>query len=89
MEKIDLEKLSLLACLEIEECRKQALNDELCSIITMVKRLPELYGECSIDRSNTMELREDIALPSLGREEFLSVVPNTAAGCILLPELLN
>ena len=59
-------------------------------IIQMVENLPDLDTEGSlVDPSNTMELRKDEVQPSFPRNEMLQNAPYTAAGCILIPKVVD
>ena len=59
-------------------------------IIQMVENLPDLDTQGSlVDPTNTMELRKDEVQPSFPRNEMLQNAPYTAAGCILIPKVVD
>ena len=56
----------------------------------LVENLPELTQEAKlVDENNTMELREDVAIPSLSRDDILMNAPQAAAGCIVMPKVVE
>ena len=59
-------------------------------IIEMVENLPDLNTEGAlVDPSDTMQLRKDEVQPSFPRDEMLKNAPNTAAGCIVIPRVVD
>ena len=56
----------------------------------MVEKLPELTSkESLLDPENTMELRPDVVQPSFPRDEMLKNAPETAAGCLMVPKVVE
>ncbi|MEG1782895.1 MAG: Asp-tRNA(Asn)/Glu-tRNA(Gln) amidotransferase subunit GatC [Oscillospiraceae bacterium] len=88
--EIDIKHIAKLARLSIPEEKVAKFQHEMEGIIEMVENLPELpAGGALVDESNTMELRKDEVVPSYSREEILRNAPNTAAGCILIPRVVD
>jgi two-component system sensor histidine kinase KdpD len=59
-------------------------------LIQMVENLPDLDTTGSlVDPTDTMELRKDEVQPSFPRAEMLQNAPYTAAGCILIPKVVD
>ena len=56
----------------------------------MVENLPEIDSKGALlDPSNQMELREDVVVPSMPRNELLSNVPHLVAGCVVVPKTVE
>lgn len=88
--EIDVRHIAKLAKLEIPEEEIPKMEQELSSIVSMVEKLPELVSkESLLDPENTMELRPDVVRPSFARDEMLSNAPDTAAGCLMVPKVVE
>ena len=88
--EIDVRHIAKLAKLEIPEDQIPKMEQELSSIVSMVEKLPELVSkESLLDRENTMELRPDVVHPSFARDEMLKNAPDTAAGCLMVPKVVE
>ncbi len=88
--EIDIMRIAKLARLSIPEEKVAKFQGEMQNIINMVENLPELDTEGSlVDPTDTMELRKDEVQPSFLRDEMLKNAPNTAAGCILIPKVVD
>ena len=88
--EININHIAKLARLSIPEEKKEKFTKDMEDIITMVEKLPELpSGGALIDPENTMELREDVIVPSAPRSEMLMNAPKTAAGCIVIPKVVD
>ena len=88
--EIDIKHIAKLARLSIPEEKVEKFQKEMENIINMVENLPELDTEGAlVDPTNTMELRKDEVQPSFPRDEMLKNAPNTAAGCILIPKVVD
>lgn len=84
---IDVKHIAKLARLSVNENEVAALEKEMGDILAMVENLPPLESkQALIDVNNTMQLREDEVVPSYPRDEMLKNVPQTAAGCIVVPK---
>ena len=88
--EIDIMRLAKLAKLSIPEDKVDEFRSKMEGIIQMVENLPDLDTEGSlIDPTDTMELRKDEVQPSFPRNEMLQNAPYTAAGCILIPKVVD
>lgn len=88
--EIDIMRLAKLAKLSIPEDKVEEFRSKMESIIQMVENLPDLDTEGSlVDPTDTMELRKDEVQPSFPRNEMLQNAPYTAAGCILIPKVVD
>ncbi len=83
-------RLCELSQLSLNDESEKRLAAQMGDIVDMIRHLPDIEEDYSpTDGIGEMTLRKDDITPSLSREEFLSVVPKTEAGCILLPHLKN
>ena len=88
--EIDILRLAKLAKLSIPEDKVDEFRKKMEDIIQMVENLPDLDTSGSlVDPTDTMELREDVVQPSSPRDEMLRNAPYTAAGCILIPKVVD
>lgn len=88
--EIDVRHIARLAKLDIPEEELPRMEQELSSIVSMVEKLPELASkESLLDPKNTMELRPDVVQPSFPRDEMLKNAPDTAAGCLMVPKVVE
>lgn len=88
--EIDIMRLAKLAKLSIPEDKVEEFRKKMEDIIRMVENLPDLDTEGSlVDPTDTMELRKDEVQPSFPRDEMLRNAPYTAAGCILIPKVVD
>ena len=88
--EIDIMRLAKLAKLSIPEEKVEEFQKKMEDIIQMVENLPDLDTQGSlVDPTNTMELRKDEVQPSFPRNEMLQNAPYTAAGCILIPKVVD
>ena len=88
--EIDIMRLAKLAKLSIPEEKVEEFQKKMEDIIQMVENLPDLDTEGSlVDPTDTMELRKDEVQPSFPRDEMLQNAPYTAAGCILIPKVVD
>ena len=88
--EIDIMRLAKLAKLSIPEDKVEEFRKKMEDIIQMDENLPDLDTQGSlVDPTNTMELRKDEVQPSFPRDEMLQNAPYTAAGCILIPKVVD
>lgn len=88
--QIDIKNVAKLARLHIDEDKLPKFEKEMQSILTMVENLPELPpSDIGLDKSNPMELRQDVMMPSLKRDEILKNAPQTMAGCVVVPKTVE
>ena len=88
--EIDIKHIAKLARLSIPEEKVEKFQKEMEGIIEMVENLPDLNTEGAlVDPRDTMQLRKDEVQPSFPRDEMLKNAPNTAAGCIVIPRVVD
>ena len=88
--EIDIMRLAKLAKLSIPEEKVEEFQKKMEDIIQMVENLPDLDTTGSlVDPTDTMELRKDEVQPSFPRDEMLQNAPYIAAGCILIPKVVD
>ncbi len=88
--KMDVRHIAKLARLKLPEEKVEKFETEMKNILSLVENLPPLdSGGALLDENNTMLLRPDEAAPSFPRESLLANTPQTVAGCIRLPKLLD
>ena len=88
--KIDIRHIAKLSKLSISEEQIGRFEEEMQAILSMVEHLPEIEGAAkAVDTENTMELRADEVIPSASREDMLMNAPQVAAGCIVMPKVVE
>ena len=88
--KIDIRHIAKLSKLSIPEEQIGRFEEEMQAILSMVEHLPEIEGAAkAVDTENTMELRADEVIPSASREDMLMNAPQVAAGCIVMPRVVE
>ena len=88
--EIDIKKLAKLSRLEIEESQIDGFEKDMKGIIEMVENLPEISDSGSlIDPSAPMKLREDVSENKYRRDELLKNAPQTQAGCVVVPRVVE
>ncbi|MEF9852497.1 MAG: Asp-tRNA(Asn)/Glu-tRNA(Gln) amidotransferase subunit GatC [Hydrogenoanaerobacterium sp.] len=88
--KIDIMHIAKLARLKITEDEAAKFEGQMQDIIGMVETMPELTSDYTdVDSSRPMELRQDIIMPSVKREELLACAPAVQAGCVVVPNTLE
>ena len=88
--KFDVQHIAKLAMLKFTDEEAADFEKEFESIVGMVENLPEIDSKGALlDPSNQMELREDVVVPSMPRNELLSNVPHLVAGCVVVPKTVE
>ena len=88
--KIDIRHIAKLSKLSIAEDQIEKFEKEMQAMLQLVEHLPELEGSAiAVDTENTMELRADEVIPSASREDMLMNAPQVAAGCIVMPKVVE
>lgn len=88
--KFDVQHIAKLAMLKFTDEEAAAFEKEFASIVGMVENLPEMESKGALlDPDNQMELREDVVVPSMPRDELLSNVPRLVAGCVVVPKTVE
>lgn len=88
--EINIKHIAKLAKLSLPSEKLEKFEADMMDILGMVENLPELTQEAKlVDENNTMDLREDVAVPSLSRDDMLKNAPQAAAGCIVMPKVVE
>ncbi len=87
--KIDVTHLAKLARLTIDEEERPRFAAEMQGIVEMVEKLPPIEGKLTADPANRMTLRPDRVEPSMRREALLENAPQSEAGCIVVPRVVE
>jgi aspartyl-tRNA(Asn)/glutamyl-tRNA(Gln) amidotransferase subunit C len=92
----DIEKIAVLAHLEITDEERRALTPQIASIVAYVEQLNELdtsavepsTGGLTPEGERTEAARDDAARPSLGQLLALDQAPDPANGHFRVPKVL-
>lgn len=88
--KIDIKHIAKLAKLSLPEDKLAKFESDMMDTLKMVENLPELTSKAAlVDENNTMDLREDTVVPSASRDDMLMNAPQAAAGCIVMPKVVE
>ena len=88
--KIDVKRLAKLAHLQISAEQEKVYAAQMQDILEMVEKLPQLESkESLVDPKNPMTLRKDIPENSYKRDVILQNAPQTQAGCIVVPKVMD
>ena len=93
---MDVRKIAKLAHLEITDEEADVYAPQLEKIVGYVEQLNELdtdivepmLGGLTDEGENTMTIREDEVIPSLGQEAALEEAPSAMAGHFQVPKVL-
>ena len=86
----DVKHIAKLSKLDIKDSELEKFEKEFSAIIKMVEKLPEMDCKVSLlDTENVMELREDVIIPSLPRDEITKNAPKAMAGCFVVPKTVE
>lgn len=85
IEKNELKTLAKLSKLSFTEREEEQLRKELESILLFADQLQEASGQEDSPFQDSCDLREDEAVPCMGREELLSNAPSKENGFFTLP----
>lgn len=88
--KIDIKHLSNLCKLKLSESEIEKFENQLDSIVDMIKELPDITLDFNImDESNPMTLRKDEVISNYKRDDILKNAPEIKAGCIVVPSVID
>ena len=87
--KIDVMHLAKLARLTIDGNERPHFEAEMAGIVEMVEKLPPIEGKLTADPANRMALRPDGIEPSMRPEAILQNAPQSEAGCIVVPRVVE
>jgi aspartyl-tRNA(Asn)/glutamyl-tRNA(Gln) amidotransferase subunit C len=89
----DIEKVALLARLQLTDDELSTMTTELAQIVGYVDQLSEVDTEGVAPMAHAIEtsnvFRDDVVAPSLPREEALSNAPHRDARGYLVPAVLG
>lgn len=88
---IDIRHIAKLSHLKIEDEKFAKFEKDMKSIVAMVERLPDnIDDEILLDSSNTMTLREDIAVSDkFTRDELMANAPEVKDNCFAVPKTVS
>lgn len=87
---IDINRIAKLSRLSITAQQQQQFAAEMEHILNMVQQLPLLQDTgVLLDQQAPMELRTDQVIQPFKRDELLENAPQTKAGCIVVPKVLE
>lgn len=88
--KIDIQHIAKLSRLKIAEGEAAKFEKEMENIVTMIQDLPQMDEQGAlIDENNPMVLREDVAETLYRRDDLLKNAPQTQAGCVVVPKIVE
>jgi len=88
--KINIRHIAKLSRLHIDENEVEKFEKDMQSIVGMVENLPEFKDySLGLKASDAMVLREDEIMPSMKRSEVLQNAPQSEAGCIVVPKIVE
>ncbi len=89
----DVEKVALLARLQLSPAELDILTGQLAQIVGYVAQLSELNTDGVSPMAHAVEVtnvfRDDVACPSLPREQALANAPHHDGTCFLVPAVLG
>lgn len=89
-ETIDIRRIANLARLHLDDSETEKYEKEIGNIVNMVKKLPNFSSAVlELNENDAMVLREDIVKPSANREDILKNAPQTEAGCVVVPKIVE
>lgn len=87
---IDIKHIAKLARLRIEDDQLDKFESEMENIVGMVKKLPDIQDEMTLDPDNPMILRKDVAVQDkFTRQELMQNAPQVKAGCLVVPKTVE
>ena len=91
--RTDVEKVALLARLRLTDAELETMTDQLAQIVGYVDQLAEVDTESVEPMAHAIELanvfKDDMAAPSLPREEALANAPHHDTRGYLVPAVLG
>jgi aspartyl-tRNA(Asn)/glutamyl-tRNA(Gln) amidotransferase subunit C len=89
----DLKHLERLARVRLSGASRERLREQLARIIDFVRRLQEIetpgHEQCAGRESRTAQLRSDVTLPCLSKEEVLAESPECENGMFRVPPVIE
>lgn len=88
--EIDIKRIAKLSRLRVDDEEAKKFETEMKNIVEMVQNLPQLDDVGAlIDVNNPMVLRKDTVENHFRREELLQNAPQTKAGCVVVPKVVE
>lgn len=87
---IDIQHIAKLSRLRIGKEEEEKFSAEMEKIVDMIQNLPQLDDTGALmDPEHPMILRQDSAQQHFKREELMSNAPQTKAGCVVVPKVVE
>lgn len=87
---IDIKHIAKLSKLSINEQEESKFAKEMENIVEMIQDLPQLDDTGALmDPKNPMVLREDNAQQYFKRDALMQNAPETKAGCVVVPKVVD
>ena len=101
--QIDIQHIAKLSRLSIEKEKVEKFQKEMENIVAMCEKLPPMDAvQCArifaeegavclavSCLTEAMQLRQDEIRPSLKRDQLLQNAPQTQAGCVVVPKVVE
>lgn len=88
--KIDVKRLAKLTHLRVSAEQEEKYATQMQDILEMVEKLPQIESTASlVDPNNPMTLRKDIPTEPYKRDVILQNAPQTQAGCVVVPKVMD
>jgi len=93
---MDVRKVAKLAHLEISDAEVEMYTPQMADIVKYVEQLNELdtesvesaIGGLTAEGENTVTIRDDVPVPSLGQKAALDQAPSAVDGHFRVPKVL-
>ena len=87
---INIKHLAKLSRISVSSEDEERFEQQIKDIVGMVEKLPALSDDKSLlDKSNVMQLREDVVENHFKRDEILKNAPQVKAGCVVVPKVIE
>ncbi len=88
--KIDIKHIAKLSRLKVDDSEIEKFEKDMENIVSMIENLSDLEDTGSLlDKDNSMVLREDVAQNNFKRDELMQNAPQTKAGCVVVPKVVE
>lgn len=88
--KIDIKHIAKLSRLKVDDSEIEKFEKDMENIVSMIENLSDLEDTGSLlDKDNSMVLREDVAHNNFKRDELMQNAPQTKAGCVVVPKVVE
>ena len=87
---IDIQHIAKLSRLRIDAQEEEKFSAEMEKIVDMIQNLPQLDDTGALmDPDNPMILRGDTPRQDWKRDELMKNAPQTRAGCVVVPKVVE